>query len=85
MNKICYTEVSSRIGFLAGLKAAKKPILALTSTLCIFAVDFRNLLVHIHLRTAKVAFQAYLRDSQVNLNQHITKLDRKNVQSRVNY
>jgi hypothetical protein len=52
------------------------------STLYIFAVDFRNLLIHFHLRIAKVAFQAYLRDSQVNLNQHITKLDRKNVQSR---
>ncbi|HEV7738034.1 MAG TPA: hypothetical protein VGO47_11760, partial [Chlamydiales bacterium] len=52
------------------------------STLYIFAIDFRNLLIHIHLRIAKVAFQAYLRDSQVNLNQQITKLDRKNVQSR---
>ncbi|HEV7735992.1 MAG TPA: hypothetical protein VGO47_01285 [Chlamydiales bacterium] len=59
------------------------PRIIYNSTLYIFAIEFRNLLTQIHLRIAKRAFQAYLRDSQVNLGQQIAEIDRKNVQSRV--
>ena len=56
--------------------------MGVNSTLYIFAIDFRNLLIQIYLRIAKVGLKSHFRDSQVNLNQQITKLDRKNVQSR---
>jgi hypothetical protein len=34
-----------------------------TSTLYIFGVDFRNMLIHIRLRIAKVGLKSHFRDS----------------------
>jgi len=41
------------------------------------------MLIQIHLRIAKVGLKSHFRDSQVNMDQQIAEIDRKNVQSRV--
>lgn len=52
------------------------------STLYIFAIEFRNMLIQILLRNAKVGLKSHFRDSQVNMDQQIAEIDRENVQSR---
>jgi len=52
------------------------------STLYIFAIEFRNMLIQIHLRIEKGGLKSPFRDSQVNMDPQIAEIDRKNVQSR---
>jgi len=40
------------------------------------------MLIQIHLRIAKVGLKSHFRDLQMNMDQQIAEIDRKNVQSR---